>query len=289
MTVAEPRPQGRLGRVRAFGGRLLPAGPLDLLVQFAVIAAAYISWRYARGAVDGSTMESIRHARDLVDAERWLGTFIEPDVQDWALDHGWPADVANWVYSNVHFTGSWLALSFIYLFRRDSYGFVRNTVIAAMFISFLGYWLYPTAPPRFVPELGIIDTIASAAGRPPEMASGDAYFNAFAAVPSMHIGLSSIFGVSLALLVRPRALKVLFLCYPLLFTYVVIATGNHFWLDGLFGLITAAIAAAVALGLARLRPEWSFHPRAARPLRAGPPRRLLRRGAAEPESGEHAA
>jgi hypothetical protein len=247
-------------RLRAGARRVLPRGPLDLLIQFGVIAAAYMAWRYARGAVDGSMAESVAHARDLVDAERWLHTFIEADVQDWALDHGWPADVANWVYSNVHFTGSWLALASIYFFFRDSYGFVRNAVIAAMFISFLGYWLYPTAPPRFVPELGIIDTIASASGKPPTISSDDAFFNPYAAVPSMHIGLSSIFGVSLALLVRPRPVKALFLCYPLLFTYVVIATGNHFWLDALFGLFTAALAAAVALALSRVNADWSFHP-----------------------------
>src|SRR5687767_12865376 len=99
---------------RRWRDRLLPAGPVDLLVQVLVIAGAYVAWRYARGAVDGSPMDSIAHARDLVDAERFLGTFIERDVQEWALDHGWPADVANWVYSNVHFTGSWLALAAIY-------------------------------------------------------------------------------------------------------------------------------------------------------------------------------
>jgi membrane-associated phospholipid phosphatase len=265
--------------------RLMPAGPVDLLIQFLVIAGAYLAWRYARGAVDGSAMGSIAHARDLVDVERSVGTFIEPDVQDWALDHGWPADVANWVYSNVHFTGSWLALASIYLFFRDSYGFVRNTVIAAMFISFLGYWLYPTAPPRFVPELGIIDTIAAAAGKPPEISSSDPYFNPFAAVPSMHVGLSSIFGVSLALLVRPRPLKALFLCYPLLFTYVTIATGNHFWLDALFGAVAAALAAAIAFGLARLHPEWSFHPRPAGPWPK--PFRRTRRQRTRPSAGKH--
>ncbi len=272
-----------LGSVR----RLFPRGPRDALIQLLVIAGAYVLWRYARGAVDGSASESIAHARDLVDAERWMGLYIEPDVQDWALEHGWPADVANWVYSNVHFTGSWLALAAIYFCFRDSYGFVRNTVIAAMFISFLGYWLYPTAPPRFVEDLGIIDTIATAAGEPPEISSSDPYFNPYAAVPSMHVGLSTIFGVSLALLVRPLPLKALFLCYPLLFNFVVIATGNHFWLDSFFGFLTAVIAAAVAYGLSRLNPDWSFHPRRARPWRSGPIGRALRRR--EPRSREHAA
>ena len=45
--------------------RFLPRGPLDLLIQFAVIAAAYTAWRYARGAVEGGDMEAaFSNARD---------------------------------------------------------------------------------------------------------------------------------------------------------------------------------------------------------------------------------
>lgn len=236
----------------------------DLALQVALVAGAYIGWRYARGAVDGTRQESVAHAVDLVGIERWLGTFIERDVQSWAISTGWPSDFANWMYANAHFTGSWLMLLAILLFRRESFAFVRNMLIAAFAISFLGYWLYPTAPPRFVPEFGIIDAPAAAAGTEPVSSSDHPYFNAFAAVPSMHIGLSSLLAGSLALLVRPRALKIAFLCYPLLMTYVVVATGNHWWIDGLFGLVTTALAAGVATVLARIRGErWTFHPRPA--------------------------
>ena len=76
-------------------------------------------------------------------------------MQSWAIDTGWPAEVARWGYANLHFKGSCLALLVIYFGWRGSFGFVRNTVIAAMAISLLGYWLYPTAPPRFIPELGL--------------------------------------------------------------------------------------------------------------------------------------
>jgi len=274
-----------IARVRQLVRRVLPAGPLDLLIQLAILFVAYRAWRYSRGAVDGSAAESIANAHDLVSIERWLGTFVERDIQNWAIDVGWASELANWLYANAHFTGGCLALAFVYFFRRDSYGFVRNMVIAAMAISFLGYWLYPTAPPRFVPELGIVDTVGGTQGfSPPEYAS-DAYYNPFAAVPSMHVGLSSLFAWSLALLVRPRMLKALLFAYPLLVTFGVVATGNHYWIDGLFGVMTTFAAAGVALLLARLRPEWSFHPRRAAPWRWRPwaqPR-------PEPEASEHAA
>lgn len=238
--------------------RLLPRGPLDLLVQFLIIAAAYMAWRYARGAVAGGPAEAFAHARDLIDLERSLHTLVEPDLQSWAQGQGWSAELVRWGYSNLHFKGSVLALGVIYLGYRNSFGFVRNTVIAAMAISVVLYALYPTAPPRFIGELGL-DGSSSVTGNNPLLSSpGDPLFNPFAAVPSMHVGLSLIFAWSLALLVRPPVLRGALFAYPLLMTFIVMASGNHFWLDALFGAIVAATAAGVAMALARLNPDWSF-------------------------------
>ncbi len=260
-------PRLRLRSALGLHRRLLPRGPVDLLVQFLVIAAAYWLWRHARGAVDGSIGASFAHARDLVDAERALGALIESNVQSWAIDAGWPAEVARWGYANLHFKGSCLALAIVYFGYRGSYGFVRNTVIAAMAISVVGYALYPTAPPRFLPELGLDPSVT---GNSPLLSSpGDPLFNPFAAVPSMHVGLSVILAWSLALLVRRPVLKALLFAYPLLMTYVVVASGNHFWLDAVLGLATAATATGVAILLARLNPDWSFAPTAGRASRSG--------------------
>jgi PAP2 superfamily len=245
-------------RIRTSASSLLPRGPLDLLLQLALLAAAYWAWRHARGAVDGSMGVSFSHARDLVSAERSLGLLIEPSVQHWAVDAGWPAEVARWGYANLHFKGSCLMLAILYFGYRGSYGFVRNAVFCGMAISVIGYALFPTAPPRFLPELGL-DPSSSVTGNTPLLSSpGDPLFNPFAAVPSMHVGLAVILAWSLGLLVRPRLLKGVFFAYPLLMTYVVIASGNHFWLDAVLGLITAALAVGAAMLLARLNSDWSF-------------------------------
>jgi hypothetical protein len=240
--------------------RLLPRGPVDLVIQLALLAAAYWAWRHARGAVDGSIGASFSHARDLVSAEGSLGLLIEPGIQSWAVDAGWPAEVARWGYANLHFKGSCLMLAILYFRYRGSFGFVRNAVFAAMAISVLGYALFPTAPPRFLPELGL-DPSSTVTGNDPRLAaSGDPLFNPFAAVPSMHVGLSVILACSLAMLVGPILLRSLLFAYPLLMTYVVVASGNHFWLDAVFGLATAALAVGVATVLARFSPDWSFGP-----------------------------
>jgi hypothetical protein len=247
--------------------RILPRGPLDLLLQLVLLAAAYWAWRHARGAVDGSMGISFSHARDLASAERSLGLLIEPSVQHWAVSAGWPAEVARWGYANLHFKGSCLMLAILYFRYRGSFGFVRNAIFAAMAISVIGYALFPTAPPRFLPELGLDPSTAVTGNDPLLSHPGDALFNPFAAVPSMHVGLSVILAWSLAMLVRQPAIRGVLFAYPLLMTFVVVASGNHFWLDAVFGLITAALATGIAMLLARLNPDWSFgrSPRTASP------------------------
>ena len=74
--------------------RFLSRGPLDLVIQLVVLAAAYTAWRYARGAVAPDSLDSaFANARDLVSLERSLHTLIEADVQSWAVDSGWAAEL----------------------------------------------------------------------------------------------------------------------------------------------------------------------------------------------------
>ncbi len=240
--------------------RFLPRGPLDLVLQLLLLAAAYWLWRHGRGAVTSGMGISFSHARDIVSAERSLGLLIEPGLQHWAVHAGWPAEVARWGYANLHFKGSCLMLAILYFRYRGSFGFVRNAVFAAMAISVIGYALFPTAPPRFLPELGL-DPASSVTGNNPLLSNpGDALFNPFAAVPSMHVGLSVILAWSLAMLVRTAVLRGLLFAYPLLMTFVVMASGNHFWIDAVLGLLTAALAVGMATVLGRVNPDWSFGP-----------------------------
>jgi hypothetical protein len=127
---------------------------------------------------------SFSHARDLVSAEHSLGLLFEPNLQHWAVSAGWPADVARWGYANLHFKGSCLMLAVLYFGYRGSYGFVRNAVFAAMAISVLGYAFFPTAPPRFLPELGLDPSSAVTGNNPLLSNPGDPLFNP--SPPSRH-------------------------------------------------------------------------------------------------------
>jgi membrane-associated phospholipid phosphatase len=61
-------------------------------------------------------------------------------------------------------------------------------------------------------------------------------------------------------LVRHRWARIAWLVYPLLVTFVVVATANHFFIDVFLGALTAGAAGLIAKRLlARARPEaWTF-------------------------------
>jgi membrane-associated phospholipid phosphatase len=233
----------------------------DLVRQFALFAAAYYAYRLVRGAVDGHIASSFQHAREVIGIERSLHAFIEPSVQAWAESKGWIIEATSWMYVNSHFAVTIGALVFLYLFRNDSFYFVRNMFMIAMGLALIGYMVFPTAPPRMMPEWGFTDSVAKLTGITAENATVDALYNPFAAVPSMHVAFALMVGVPLSQLVSSRVAKTLWLLYPLLVTFTVVSTGNHFWLDAALGALVALVSgwAAKAL-LARARPQaWAFN------------------------------
>jgi hypothetical protein len=153
------------------------------------------------------------------------------------------------------------ALIYLYVRHNGSFYFVRNMFAIAMLIALIGYAVFPTAPPRFLPEWGFIDSVSDLTGVHVSHASAsmNALFNPYAAVPSMHVAFALMIGWPLASLSRTPVASVLWRLYPLLITFVIVATANHFILDAILGALTAGVSAIGARRLARIRPAaWRF-------------------------------
>jgi hypothetical protein len=250
-----------LARVRALAPRALPNGPLDVVRQILIFAAAYYGYRLVRGAIDAhTTAAAFDHARDIIGIERNLHLFIEPSVQAWGSRQGWITDFASWMYVNAHLPLMIGSLIWLYFFRNRAYYFVRNVFVVSMAIALVGYFFWPTAPPRLFPEWGFQDSVSNFLGFNTDKAATSALVNPFAAVPSMHVCFALIIGLSLSRLVKHRPLRIAWTLYPLLMTFVVVVTANHWWMDAFLGAVTALIAFSVAQGLlARARPnDWAF-------------------------------
>jgi hypothetical protein len=168
------------------------------------------------------------------------------------------------MYLNTHFVVTTLTLAFIYLRRNEHFYFVRNMFMVAMFLALVGYVVYPTAPPRMLPELGFTDSVSNFTGVS-EDSSVNVLFNPYAAVPSMHVGFALMLGVTMARMTHRAWVRGLWLAYAPVVTFVVVATANHWIFDAVTGVLVAAISAVAAHVLfARARPQaWAWEPRRA--------------------------
>jgi hypothetical protein len=234
--------------------RLLPKGWPDFLLQLGLFALVDVLYEISRTFAKGDLAPAFVHARDVVSVERWLGIFNERDIQSWALSKPIVLDVANLTYFHAHFGVTTLFMFWLYLRRNTHYYFVRNVVFAAMGIALVGYFLFPTAPPRMLTDLGFTDTLEKFAEINHDSGLVAALSNPFAAVPSVHTSFALIIGVSCFFLVRRPALRYTWLLYPALIVFSIVATANHLWLDAILGALLACVALGVAWLIERLHP-----------------------------------
>lgn len=240
-------------------GPVLPRGRGDFLLQLALLAIALFAYQLTRGLADdaGVAQAATQNARSVIEAQKSMGLFFEPGVQRWMLSMPSLDNAMSWLYLNVQGPVTLGGMLWIYLRHNKHYNFVRNMFFVSFLLACIGYALMPTAPPRLMPEYGFVDTVELLSG--PREFVWEAFANPYAAMPSMHIGFALMIGWSIARLCERRSARAFWYLYPAAILFVVIATGNHFWLDAVGGAIAAGIGALAASGLALVRPEqWSW-------------------------------
>jgi PAP2 superfamily len=264
-----------VARLRLLQARVLPRGGLDVLRQVALCVTAYGAYALVRGLVQGRATAAFQHAREMIQLERTTHLFVEPSIQAWAMGSHLLMDFSSWLYLNAQSSITIAALVYLYVRHNGSFYFVRNMFAIAFLIALVAYAVFPTAPPRFLPEWGFIDSVADFTGVHVSHASASmsTLFNPYAAVPSMHVAFALMIGWPLASLSRTLPAKILWRLYPLLIAFVIVATANHFLLDAVLGALTAGISALGARRLGRMGPgAWRFRqtaPAGHAPLGAG--------------------
>ena len=246
------------------GPSWLPKTSGDALMQLALFVFADLLYETVRGIAENNPAAAFDHARTIVTVEQSSGLFFEQGLQAWAMGHRLLIDIANFIYVNAQFVITTSILVWLYLRHNKHFYFVRNMFMCAMGLALIGYLLFPTAPPRFFPELGFIDTLSYYVDVKHDSGLVNLFFNPYAAIPSMHVAFSLMVGIPAAMVVRRRWATALWLCYPLLLTFAVVVTGNHWIVDAFVGAFVAGMSALGARALSRAWPDaWSWNPRTA--------------------------
>jgi len=231
-----------------------------LAVLFLLFSAVYEFVRYLVG-VD-SPLVPREHAQRVVEAERSLGLFIEPHLQRLAADIPGVTQLTVWIYTYEHLAGSIVFMIWLWWMRPAHFPFVWRWFWAAHAIALVGFWLYPLAPPRLVPGLGLADPTAAELAAAPGASAFSHIRNDFAAMPSLHVGYPLLFAIVLYFLLPQTRVRWLVWLWPAAVLFTVLATGNHYWLDGVGGAAVVAMAAVVAIiAFPDLRRPWGANAR----------------------------
>ncbi len=194
---------------------------------------------------------AIGHAEGILSLERSLHLDPELTLDRWLSAHHTLGLAVSDYYDNAHFIVTLGLLGWLWWRRADIYRPLRNSLVAVNLLAFVVFWRYPVAPPRML--RGFTDVVASThafgSWHTGELAS---HANELAAMPSLHIAWAvwcTIVVWQLTTRLWARALAVV---YPCLTAFAVLATGNHFLLDIVGGLVVLAIATAIARLLANM-------------------------------------
>ena len=241
--------------VIAAGRRMLPKGYADLGRQVLIWFGFLAVYQVARGMADRSPAEAIENGLAVIDLQQQLGALFEVSLQGLLLSSSFLQTLTSWTYWLSQFVVLAFALLYVYLRRNEAFLRFRNTILAANVIGLLGYIAFPTAPPRMFPEFGFVDVLANFSSLNHGSAIVELASNPYAAMPSLHAADSLIVGLTMAVLVRRRVWKALWLAWPAWVAFCVMATGNHFWLDIAAGAVVAALAyGAIAAASGRSAP-----------------------------------
>jgi hypothetical protein len=229
-----------------------------VLNETSLMLVLYGLWRLAGTLSVMKVTHAMDRGRWLWRIERWLPLPSELRVQRWFLPHPNVMRLFNHYYRIVHVPALGVLLLWLFFRHRQHYKPWRNAIAWLTGLS-LAIQLIPVAPPRMFPDLGFIDAGAvfgpTVYGR---LGTGAA--DQLSAMPSVHIGWAVLIA-AIAISVSKSKWRWLVLLHPLMTFVVVVATGNHWWLDGLVEIALLALIVGtqrlVRRLIARLRPAMS--------------------------------
>lgn len=215
--------------------------------EFAVLVGLFGVYQYCGRWTHLLVAGAFAHAREVVTIERDLHLPSELAVQRAVLPHPLLVRGVNGYYEGVHLSATALFLVWVWWRHREHYPGVRDVLAASTLICLL-LQLVPVAPPRMLPDLGFTDT-ALVYGQSVYGTGGSGIASQLAAMPSIHVLWAAILAWVGVRVSRSRWRWVL-VAHLVVTVFVIVATANHWWLDG---AAAGGVLALVAAGRSALR------------------------------------
>lgn len=224
--------------------------PVTLWKELLLLGAVILVYQASRHVGMGDPYEN---ARQIWAMQQAIGITIEAPLQQWLLLHPWLIRILAWYYMPMHLI-PFFALFLWHLFGRTAaYPYFRAAAVTTILPAFLMFMVFPLAPPRLLPEVGVIDLVGQWGGITLTTSWLEGGANQYAAFPSNHVIWAVL--VSWAL-VRLHSVR----WWPFALLHVgitmfgVVATGHHFLVDVVAGLVYAVVVIGL-VDLALLTPH----------------------------------
>ena len=222
---------------------------LNWVRELLLIGAFYAVYSWVRNQFGSATVESgtaLRNARHMIDLERFVGLYIEADIQGWFL--GWDPFLRFWniFYGTLHFVVTLGALLYLYIRQPNAYQRWRTIGLTTTGLALIGFDTYPIMPPRLLGNCGtygaciesspFVDTVAELGG----LWSFDSGMmenlsNQYAAMPSLHFAWAFWSYLALKPFIKRRLLSTTLALYPACTLFAIVVTANHYWIDAVGG------------------------------------------------------
>jgi hypothetical protein len=235
---------------------------LWLLVD--VLIVAWLCWLFDATNNLAPVRQALaeRNGNAVLDLERSLRLDPERALDTWLARHPALSQLAVFWYENVHIVVTLAVFAWLWWRRDDLLGVMRWALVIVNLIALAVFWTFPVAPPRMLSG-GYVDLVARVHHLPVWQFGATALqSNQLCALPSLHIAWATWCSIAVWHMAQRRWLRAIAVVYPLLTTFAVMATGNHFIADAVAG---AAITGAAFFALSRtpIRRWLGWQPRVA--------------------------
>ena len=227
-------------------------GPARDGLELALVALAFLLYFIVRASVIDRPDLAIENALRIVDAERALGIYAERAWQEAVLEDTTIVRSFNFVYFWLDFPLIAAVGLLLYFRRRRQYTFTRDAMLFSGALALVAYAFFPVAPPRLVPDSGMVDTLQALDNLSYQAQSTEFFVNPYAAMPSLHVGWAFLVSIGVVMAFPGnRVVLVLAVLHPVAQWASTVFTGNHYFLDGAGGLVVIAFGLAGATFMQR--------------------------------------
>ena len=239
------------------GLRLAPDRRANKVAPFvteaAMIGFLYGLWQLAGRLSVHGTADALRRAHWIERFEHDIFLPSERSAQNLIIHHRFVVEVANLYYATMHFTMLFVFLIWMFVRHRNQYRRVRTT-LALTTLACLLIQLIPVAPPRMMP--GFVDTAM--------VLHQSVYSNGIAAdqlsaMPSVHVAWAVLIGYYVTR-ISPSKWRWIAVVHSTLTIFIVAATANHWWLDGIVASTLLCMCAWLNAGVRALLKRRTTSP-----------------------------